>query len=186
MQFREIDCFEDILQMVSMMKLMIDNGNKEIFKSFQKCELDYDYFYEYVVDVLNMTVSDFEVDINDDFECQEYILADSSITEFYELCQKYCKKANELFGECIFITDADEYVYEEMRGIGGHGYDYELISQETEKRLVSIVFYQYYDFERYLYLVKAVMNIVDYYREKAKMVKSELKKLKSINNIKNI
>ena len=177
MYFHEIECFDYILGMLSIIQLMRDYQKADqLLDQYDKCEIDPDFECELFLDAMGYAVEFLSVHYIESEDCEEYFMADETMTEYYRLCRDYGRKCGIKWKMNPYVQKADQMVKQSMDTITDYGFSWKISTGVRHKYASSLHFYRYPDFMQTVQLIESVLEIFEFYHTEIKILKAELSK----------
>jgi hypothetical protein len=135
-------------------------------------ELNYDDFYEAVVNALHSCCDHVFNDYDDDNQIERYYFSEPVMLEYYRLCREYGSRRGMKLKKNPYYIEAARYVHSLLGGGWTSGY---ILHTRTNHDCASgILFECNCYFDNYIDLLDAIINIVHFYRNGAVELKAEL------------
>lgn len=105
----------------------------------------------------------------------KFYFSDSAMMQYYRLCRNYCHLYGVSLKQNPYIQKADRYVYDKLNGLYACGYGWTLHTRINHKWASGILFCVDDNFDAYMELIKALLEIFCFYEIELKVLKRALK-----------
>lgn len=171
-QLLEEDELNSILASLAINKIVYDYTGKR-----PEIELDYDYAIPAMYEALSFCSNDLVITCDETYELEILCITFPEMEQFYALCREYSKKYRISMKNNPFVSEAFEFVKQEMYGINSYAYSWNLY---VPKRLVKkkrdlLLIALYPEFYQPVELVETVYSIYAHYCDALEKIRKELR-----------
>ena len=104
----EIEGFHEVISIIEIAKELHDMGREDLIKSCFCDTLDYDYYYENMINLIYSVFSHCYNKYDDGDECEVHIFMDELISDYYVMAYEYGKRHRIPHSENPYVKAARE------------------------------------------------------------------------------
>ena len=174
MRFAEIEDFEHLLGMLSVIQIMRDSGDeKPLLDEYKDFDIELDLEWTLFFDALEQSAECYRCHYLEGDDCDEHFFSDRVMTEYYRLCKEYGRRNDFKFAENPYVAKADKYVHQCME-IDDYGYGWKLSTGTQHKHASALHVFLYPDFCQTVWLLQSVRKALRFYHDEIESLRRAL------------